>query len=309
MVAYSQIYTLFWTDQKVDDDFTPEDKLFYLYLLTNPHVNICGCYGISNNQMCRETGFDRQKVEALLSRMERVHNVIRYSASNKEVLLINWYKYNWSTSEKTLQGIYTAAENLKTAEFREYVQTLASGQDTEIPHTYPIQGVSENEAYPIQGVSKSPVTVTDTASVTVSVPEEPEKGKGAGKGKNSRRRAKPGKVEQNKALLDAVAQAYGFSDQVIGKLSEWMRYKGGEKKFCYQETGMNALLSQVQKYVQEYGEEAVLDVITLSMSNGWQGIIWDKIQRAGGRAGPSSGQNRYGATFMDMYQERYGDES
>ena len=309
MAAYSQIYMSFWTDQKVDDDFTPEDKLFYLYLLTNPHGNICGCYGISNNQMCGETGFDREKVEALLSRMEQVHDVIRYSRANKEVLLLNWYKYNWSTSEKTLQGIYTAAESIKTAEFKEYVQNLASGHDAPIPHIYPIQGVSENEGYPIQGVSKSPVTVTGYVTDTVTDSVESEKGKGAGKGKNSKPKPKPDKAELNIKLLDELAPAYGFPVEILDKLTDWMRYKGDGKKFSYQETGLKALLTQVQKYVKEYGVGPVTDVITLSMSNGWQGIIWERIQRTGDRAGPVPGQNRYGATFMDLYREKYGGES
>ena len=43
MAVFRTISNSFWTDSKVDDTFTPEDKYFYLYLLTNPHTNICGC--------------------------------------------------------------------------------------------------------------------------------------------------------------------------------------------------------------------------------------------------------------------------
>lgn len=42
MATYRQIYISFWSDTKVCDDFSPEDKYFYIYLLTNPHTNICG---------------------------------------------------------------------------------------------------------------------------------------------------------------------------------------------------------------------------------------------------------------------------
>ena len=58
MAFYRNISINFWTDSKIDDDFTPEDKYFYLYLLTNPHTNICGCYEISMKQMERETGYN-----------------------------------------------------------------------------------------------------------------------------------------------------------------------------------------------------------------------------------------------------------
>ena len=40
MATYRQIYISFWSDTKVCDDFTPEDKYFYIYLLTNPHTNM-----------------------------------------------------------------------------------------------------------------------------------------------------------------------------------------------------------------------------------------------------------------------------
>ena len=32
MATFRSIHLTFWTDSKVDDDFTPEDKYFYLYL-------------------------------------------------------------------------------------------------------------------------------------------------------------------------------------------------------------------------------------------------------------------------------------
>ena len=46
MAIYRNLHISFWTDNKVEDDFTPEDKYFYAYLLTNPQTNICGCYGV-----------------------------------------------------------------------------------------------------------------------------------------------------------------------------------------------------------------------------------------------------------------------
>ena len=51
MGLYRNLHTSFWTDNKVEDDFTPEDKYFYAYLLTNPQTNICGCYEVSFNQI------------------------------------------------------------------------------------------------------------------------------------------------------------------------------------------------------------------------------------------------------------------
>ena len=47
MAIYRNVQTSFWTDVKIADDFNPEDRYFYLYLFTNPHTNLCGCYEVS----------------------------------------------------------------------------------------------------------------------------------------------------------------------------------------------------------------------------------------------------------------------
>ena len=100
MASYRNISMDFWTDSKVVDDFTPEDRYIYLYCMTNPHTNLCGCYEVSIKQIANETGYNNDTVERLLKRLDSAHNVIRYSAQTKELLILNWCRYNWSTSEK-----------------------------------------------------------------------------------------------------------------------------------------------------------------------------------------------------------------
>ena len=100
MAIYRTVSMSFWTDSKVIDDFTPEDKYFYLYLFTNPHTNLAGCYEISIKQIASETGYSRETVDNLIKRLETVHDVLRYSSKTKEILLLNWHKYNWTSSEK-----------------------------------------------------------------------------------------------------------------------------------------------------------------------------------------------------------------
>ena len=147
MGGYRNISISFWTDSKVDDDFTPEDKYFYLYLITNPHTNICGCYEISMKQMERETGYNADTVHRLLQRMENTHDVIRYSADTKEVLILNWFKYNWSSSEKVKNAIVSVAKHIKNSALKSYVMDIVSIRyrytmdttDTETVSEYRIQ--------------------------------------------------------------------------------------------------------------------------------------------------------------------------
>lgn len=154
MAIYRNIQMAFWTDIKVVDDFTPEDKFFYLYLLTNPHTNLCGCYEISVKQMENETGYSRDTVEKLLKRFAEVHKVAYYSQDTKELLVLNWHKYNWTASEKFRKPLLKEINSVKNDNFKGYLLDLFSGTDTvSIPYPYG---------------SDTTVTVSVTDTVTVS---------------------------------------------------------------------------------------------------------------------------------------------
>lgn len=158
MAIYRTVHMSFWTDPKVDDDFTPEDKYFYLYLLTNPHTNLCGCYEISMRQMVRETGYNEDTVKRLINRMETVHEVIQYDPQTKEIFIPRWGKYNWVNSKDTDKGIAKSASLIKSERFR-----IAF---TEMGYIDPVQGGYRGPIGPV-GVSVTD-TVTDTVSGSVS---------------------------------------------------------------------------------------------------------------------------------------------
>jgi uncharacterized phage protein (TIGR02220 family) len=114
MAKYRSIQTSFWSDSKIVDDFTPEDRYFYLYLLTNEKSNQLGCYEISKNQMCRDTGYNIESIEKLLQRFEDIHDVIVYDNKTKEIFIKNWHKYNWLNSWKTKVCIDKEFDNVKS---------------------------------------------------------------------------------------------------------------------------------------------------------------------------------------------------
>lgn len=130
MAIYRSIQMTFWTDAKVVDNFTPEDRYFYLYLLTNPHTNLCGCYEISMKQISDETGYTKEVVERLFERMEKIHNVIRVSKDTKEVLILNWSKFNWTSSKDFRKPLYKEINLIKSQSFREFLQSRADGVET-----------------------------------------------------------------------------------------------------------------------------------------------------------------------------------
>lgn len=153
MAIYRKISMSFWEDPKIVDDFTPEDRYFYLYLFTNPHTNLSGCYEISFTQMANETGYNKDSIERLVRRFVDIHKIIQYSPSTKEILLLNWHKYNWTSSEKFRKPLMEEIRNIKNTEFKNYlVLVCESGDTVSIPYPYRID-----------------TTVTDTDTVSVSV--------------------------------------------------------------------------------------------------------------------------------------------
>ena len=70
MAKYRSIQTSFWSDSKVVDDFSVDDRYFYLYLLTNEKSNQLGCYELSVNQMCRDTGYGQNEIKKLIDTLD-----------------------------------------------------------------------------------------------------------------------------------------------------------------------------------------------------------------------------------------------
>ena len=67
MAKYRQLYTEFWSDSFVLE-LTPEEKYFYLYLISNCKTIQCGIYKISKRIIETETGYNRDTVEKLIKR-------------------------------------------------------------------------------------------------------------------------------------------------------------------------------------------------------------------------------------------------
>ncbi|MFD2804791.1 DnaD domain-containing protein [Litchfieldia salsa] len=88
------IQTNFWTNPIVSEEMTPEDKYFFLYLLTNPHTTQIGIYRITKKQMAFDTGYSIETIHSLMDRMDRHHQVIRYNPDTRELAIKNWGKYN-----------------------------------------------------------------------------------------------------------------------------------------------------------------------------------------------------------------------
>lgn len=66
-------------------------------------------------------------------------------------------------------------------------------------------------------------------------------------------------------------------------VEKWVAYKG-ERREEYKPVGLQSLVTQITKAAEEYGEAAMIDVITRSMSANYKGIVFDWLKEANTRS-------------------------
>ena len=110
-----------WTDPYIVDNFSVDDKYFWVYLLTNGHNNICGTCCLSLKTISDEIGLSRDVVKVLLERFEKKYKYILYDEEKSEILILKWYRYNWTNSTSLRSSI---EKSLKTVKSQRHIAFL-----------------------------------------------------------------------------------------------------------------------------------------------------------------------------------------
>lgn len=122
--------TDFWGDDKIVDMFSPEDKLFMLYLLTNPHTTQLGIYALNKKVMAFELGYSLDTISVLLDRFETKYNIIRYSAETQEVAIRNYLRHSIIKGGKPVEDLLMKEiSNVKNRKLLTYVFEGLSERD------------------------------------------------------------------------------------------------------------------------------------------------------------------------------------
>lgn len=133
--------TELWNNEDIVENFTAEDRYFWLYLLTNPHNDICGVLKYSPTIIARDMGYHKDCIVNLIYRFENVHKLIYVDNDNKEIFILNWYKFNWTKSPKIISLIDKELKNIKSNTIKQMIEKrkgLILNVDTlSIPYQYP----------------------------------------------------------------------------------------------------------------------------------------------------------------------------
>lgn len=121
------IDTELWTDEKVES-FTPEEKLFWVYLLTNPFTRQLGIYRITKKQIAFQLGYDVDTITKLLDRFQNEYRLIRYE--NGEIAILNFLKRSILKGGKPVEDCLMAdIKNVKNKDLVTWVFAHLENED------------------------------------------------------------------------------------------------------------------------------------------------------------------------------------
>ncbi len=144
MAKFRQVYTEFWKDPKVQEEFTPEDRYFYLYLLTNPRTTQIGIYQITKKQIAFELGYSTESINALIDRFENHHKLIKYNIETREIAIKNWGRYNFNKAGKPVEDcVRSELSRVKDNDLIEYTKpNIDNSKIINIYDKYTIRGTT-----------------------------------------------------------------------------------------------------------------------------------------------------------------------
>jgi hypothetical protein len=144
MAKFRMVRVDFWRNPVVLEEMSPEDKYFYLYLLTNPNTTQIGIYQITKKQMAFDLGYSIESVHALMDRFIHHHKVIRYNPETRELAIKNWGKYNLQKGGKPIMDcIYTELKEVVDRSLIQYVsESIQKGEISSLYEFFSEQGDS-----------------------------------------------------------------------------------------------------------------------------------------------------------------------
>lgn len=129
MEVFTRVERGYWQDEFILE-LTPEQKFFYLYLMTNNKVNTLGAYVFPMTMSTLELGYNGETVKKLLDHFVEAGKIM-YDESTKEVFLLNWPKRNWNKKTATLRALKKDFNALKSPVLRETVALLFNAFSSE----------------------------------------------------------------------------------------------------------------------------------------------------------------------------------
>ncbi|EJR64522.1 DnaD and phage-associated domain-containing protein [Bacillus cereus VD115] len=187
MAVYRNVQVNFWQDEFILD-LTPEERYFYIYLLTGTKTKQCGIYILPKRVAELETGYSMETVEKLLNRFVE-YGKIFYDMETKELFIVNWLRYNPILNTNVEKCVLSELKTVKNKEFIHMYLRRCLEEEWKIPLLLQHFGMPEEE---------------DTSSLQEVIKEK--------------------EVEEVESIEEAVpnSKVYKFYEQHISSLSPYI---------------------------------------------------------------------------------------
>ncbi|MDP4089097.1 MAG: hypothetical protein Q8930_07485 [Bacillota bacterium] len=140
MTTYKQIQANFWQNTFVLD-LTPEERYFYVYLITNTMTTVCGIYRFNLKLAVLETGLSSEVINNYLNTFESSGKIV-ISKVSRELMIVNWLKHNSKMNKKIIGQINAELKEVKDKELlRQYYEICKERQ-------YPVEAIFNGVVLP-----------------------------------------------------------------------------------------------------------------------------------------------------------------
>lgn len=259
MANYRSLHVKIWADPEFED-FSPESKYIFIYLITNPHRNESAVYSISPQRISSETGLPKAKVERALRDLCDAEKIM-YSFERKVVWVKNAVRHQPAMNENCRKSILNDLErcsdptiaNAFVDYYRDFKGLEGAWEGLPSP-PYRVQGTGDRVQGEEEKVVEEKKTEQSQSKTTTALAPIP--------------------------LPEGLLARHGFSEV----WSEWLEFRRSIKKPLTE----IAAKKQLKMLETHPNPEAVLE---LSMQNQWQGLFPEKVYGNGRTNGQGTRQS------------------
>ena len=147
MADYRTIKPTIWSDPYFEE-LNSYEKLLYIYLFSNPHINNAGVMKVSHRKIIFETFADEAQFKSAIEKFQKDKKVMLF---NEYIYVCNFVKHQTNTSPKMLANIYKQLELIP----RNIVSVINQQYpELKIPQRYLTNTVSIPLGYPTDGLEE-----------------------------------------------------------------------------------------------------------------------------------------------------------
>ncbi len=118
MREFTKVSPALWQSKRFNGLPSDNGRLLYLYLITCPHQNICGCFWLPDGYACNDLRWDVEQYQKTRSELSDA-GLISFDTDGEFVLIERWFQHNPPMNNSHQIGIERQIERIPSDEMQE----------------------------------------------------------------------------------------------------------------------------------------------------------------------------------------------